>query len=216
MLDFISAVSFLFLFGVGIAACYSKRVRKSISVVNRIEEEINRRMKRKNLLREIDYYTYMIEKGPEDRWKQYDYLDRGVALRKIGRDNEALKDFDKAIELSPIVTFAYSNKAFIFEERGSYEQAIENYTKAIESASYGAGGYYWYRGNLYEKIGKIKEAYDDFCKARDNFVQNIGVRVEQPGLIGMCCAKIYELDYSARQQREQEELEARFSKASQN
>ena len=45
---------------------------------------------------------------------------------------EAIKDYTKAIELTPNYTNAYGNRGSAKDELGQYQEAIKDYDKAIE------------------------------------------------------------------------------------
>ena len=57
---------------------------------------------------------------------------KGFALASLGQYEEALKAYDKAIELKPDFSVAWNNKAFSFSSLGRYEEALNAYDKAIE------------------------------------------------------------------------------------
>jgi tetratricopeptide (TPR) repeat protein len=55
-----------------------------------------------------------------------------VAYGKIGRLDEALADFSRAIALKPDYPGAYFNRGNTYADRKDYDQAIRDYTRAIE------------------------------------------------------------------------------------
>lgn len=60
------------------------------------------------------------------------YLNRGVAYGKKGQYDQAIVDFNKAIELNPRDAAAYYNRGISYEKRGQHDRAILDFTKAIE------------------------------------------------------------------------------------
>jgi len=56
---------------------------------------------------------------------------KGIALRELGRYEEALKAFDKAIKLQPKYPEAWHNKAVILGKLGLHEEASKAHDKAI-------------------------------------------------------------------------------------
>lgn len=60
------------------------------------------------------------------------YHNRGFALRKLGKDEEAIKSYDKAIKLNPNYPEVYNNKGYVLYKLGRYEEAISNFNKALE------------------------------------------------------------------------------------
>ena len=45
---------------------------------------------------------------------------------------EALNDYDEAIELDPDNSYCYCNRGIAYEKMGEYQEAINDYNKAIE------------------------------------------------------------------------------------
>jgi tetratricopeptide (TPR) repeat protein len=92
------------------------------------------------------------------------YSDRGVALWRLRRAEQALGDFDKAIELNPQFPQVYNNKGNALLELDRKLDAISAYGKAIELApSYGVA--YNNRGNARLEAGETEEAIEDFSAA---------------------------------------------------
>ena len=50
---------------------------------------------------------------------------KGIALRELGRNAEALTYFDKAIDLNPINSFVWYNKAIALRNLGRSKEADE-------------------------------------------------------------------------------------------
>ena len=61
------------------------------------------------------------------------YNNWGNALSGLGRYEEALEKYGKAIELKPDLAKAYYNWGYTLNGLGKYNEAIEKYNKAIES-----------------------------------------------------------------------------------
>lgn len=90
-------------------------------------------------------------------WRAAIYNNRGYAYDELGREDEALADFAKAIELNPNFAPAYNNRGYLHYQRGRTEAAIADYTKAITLHP----GYIeaWRnRAHLYREIGRYAEA----------------------------------------------------------
>ncbi len=88
----------------------------------------------------------------------------GAALVFLGRFDEALKQFDKAIEINPQDALAWGNKGVALDELGRYEEAITCYDKAIEINSKYAEA--WYnKGVALGHLGRYEEAITYFDKA---------------------------------------------------
>lgn len=59
-------------------------------------------------------------------------LDKGIALFDQGKYDEALKSYDRAIEVNPQNAGAWYNKSFALNRLGRTTEAIAAFTKARE------------------------------------------------------------------------------------
>jgi tetratricopeptide (TPR) repeat protein len=92
------------------------------------------------------------------------YSDRGVALWRLGKNEDALKDFSRSIELSNASAATFNNRANVFIELGRYDQAIADLDRAITLApAYGAA--YNNRGNANFQLGRHQAAVADYKRA---------------------------------------------------
>ena len=66
---------------------------------------------------------------------------------------------------------AYNNRGTAYNTKGQYDQAISDFTKAIEINPKYAGAYY-NRGDAFYKKGEYNRALDDVNKA-----QSLGLKV---------------------------------------
>ena len=78
--------------------------------------------------------------------------------------DEAIADYDKAIELNPRLAMVYVNRGFAYSNIGLLDQAISDYTKAIE-LNPGFAGAYVNRGSAYLSKGQYDRAISDYSKA---------------------------------------------------
>jgi tetratricopeptide (TPR) repeat protein len=92
------------------------------------------------------------------------YYNKGNALGELGKPEEALEAFDKAIELDPKFAQAYYNKGNALGKLGKPEEALVAYEKAIEIDQKDAQAYY-NKGNALGELGKPEEALEAFDKA---------------------------------------------------
>jgi tetratricopeptide (TPR) repeat protein len=87
-----------------------------------------------------------------------------VALRELGRYEEAVASYDKAIEIKPDNDSAWNNRGNALDELGRYSEAIASYDKAIEIKPDNDSA--WHnRGIALEKLGRYTEAVASYDKA---------------------------------------------------
>ncbi len=136
----------------------------------------------------IDDFTRAIGIVPYD-WVLYVF--RGEAYFSQGETGEALTDFDKAIELNPRYTRAFSNRAFLYDRLGDRANATLNRLIAQGLEAYEAGDYvraivrlsdaidgattrnrtlaeaYYNRGLVNYLNGNLERAQEDYSAAAD-------------------------------------------------
>jgi len=96
--------------------------------------------------------------------KAQKYFEQGNASRVLGNYAQAIKDYDKAIELDPRDAVAYDNRGYAYGHLGNYAQAIKDYDKAVElNPTYAAA--YNDRGYVYSNLGNYAQAIKDFDRA---------------------------------------------------
>lgn len=59
-------------------------------------------------------------------------LDKGLSLRKFGKDYEAIECYDKALQVDPNNAYAWNSKGESFRNLEKYKEAIECYDKALQ------------------------------------------------------------------------------------
>ena len=61
---------------------------------------------------------------------------RAMALRRLGKGEEALSSYDKAIEINPNYPDLYNDRGLVLsEDLDRHEEAIQSYDRAIETAT---------------------------------------------------------------------------------
>lgn len=88
----------------------------------------------------------------------------GVSKIANGDYENAIKDFNSAIEKNPTSLDAYLKRAFCYSSLGNYQGAIDDYSKVIELKPDQEFAYVS-RGSAKNKLKKFKEALADFDKA---------------------------------------------------
>jgi tetratricopeptide (TPR) repeat protein len=82
-----------------------------------------------------------------------------------GQYDQAITDYNKAIEINPRYAEAYNNRGGTYSQIGQYDQAISDCTKAIEINPRYADAYN-NRGNAYRCKGEYDKAWADVYKMR--------------------------------------------------
>jgi len=108
----------------------------------------------------------IIEDGNKQKIKSKTviHIFRGVAHHEKGQWDEAIADYNKAIEINPKYPEAYSNRGVAYDNKGQYDKAISDYTKAIEINPRLVEAYS-NRGLAYDNKGQHDEAISDYTKA---------------------------------------------------
>jgi tetratricopeptide (TPR) repeat protein len=108
----------------------------------------------------IDEYTAVIAKSAEDT---VPYIKRGDAYLGLRKFDDALADYNTAVQLGPSPD-GYFARGYYFKERGQLELAISDFDRAIEMYPAHANAYHW-RSFCHRKQGNLDEAITDSTKA---------------------------------------------------
>jgi len=109
----------------------------------------------------FDLWDYSLKVEPRS---EIAFLNRGNASSEMGRKEEALSDFTKAIELNDSLYEAYVNRSNILNEIDDFAGALKDLEKA-EELNDGFAGLYVSRGSIYAKIGKYDLAIEEYTRA---------------------------------------------------
>ena len=105
----------------------------------------------------------------EKEWQKIaeKYNNDGLELYNLGKYEESIEAYDKAIELESKgiddIEVCYYNRGRAYFKMGNYQKAIGDYTMAIEISP--KSKYYSDRAVTYEKIGENEKAALDNIKA---------------------------------------------------
>jgi len=120
--------------------------------------------------------------GTDTGMSASDYYRRGVSYHRNGQYDQAISDYDKALEVakrdqitSAQHAFIYENRASAYSSKGQSEQAISDFSKALEINPRSLLAYY-NRGIVYAKTNQYDQAISDYDRAievaeRDNLTQ---------------------------------------------
>jgi tetratricopeptide (TPR) repeat protein len=109
------------------------------------------------------YWTEIIEKFPQNPaiWSN-----RGNSRVSQNKLEEAIADYNKAVELAPNVTDPYLNRGTALEGLGKWDEAIADYNRALELDPKDAMAYN-NRGNAKAGLRKWDLAIADYKKANE-------------------------------------------------
>ncbi len=102
---------------------------------------------------------------------QLAYNNRGLFLQQQGKAQEALNDFNKAIELDPAFATAYTNRGFTNQGLGNLAAAEADFTKAL-SLEPGNPLFTSLRGTCRLSQGNVRGAIEDYTQALQLNPQN--------------------------------------------
>jgi tetratricopeptide (TPR) repeat protein len=118
-----------------------------------------------NLVLKSEYSSY-INLTQQERIQKIlsAWNNRGIALYDLGRYEEAVASYDKAIEIKPDDEEAWNNRGIALRNLGRYEEAVASYDKALEIKPDFETA--WNnRGNALRNLGRYEEAVASYDKA---------------------------------------------------
>ena len=102
----------------------------------------------------------------EEEMAAVEHNERGIALALAGLYEQAVTEFNKAIELDPEYAMAYNNRGNAYWNKGNFDGAIADYDKAIEldpecAEAYGNRGFVYYlEGELTKAISDLEKCIE--------------------------------------------------------
>ena len=112
-----------------------------------------------------NYLTALIEDAPlDDAVKSIALAERAEAYRLLKRYNEALADFNDAIEINAKLTWAIASRGDTYRSMGRHRDAVADFTRAIDQSPSLA----WAiadRGISWRSMSHYREALNDFNDA---------------------------------------------------
>ena len=115
-----------------------------------------------NEINEKIYYANKIIETYKDEAIGYYY--RGNLYVKFEKYDEAIKDFEKTLEIDENFKEAYRGKGLCLARKGYYYEALQNYKKAIEiDKNYEV--VYYNMGVCYSRLKKYTKAINAYTKA---------------------------------------------------
>ena len=103
------------------------------------------------------------EREKEQALTAWDYIRRGNRAYDEGRQQFAIDEYSKAIEIDPENATAYYNRGIVYADLEHPEDALKDYNKAIELDPNDALAYN-NRGVAYEGFNKYAKAIEDYTR----------------------------------------------------
>jgi tetratricopeptide (TPR) repeat protein len=120
--------------------------------------------KNKNIdkaIADLQYAFEMDQKNPRILM----YL--GDIFADVNDNQNAFDYYNKAIKINPEYAEAYANRARIWTKLNKLENALEDLDKAMEVSSYKLERFYFQKGQIYEKMGEVNKALENYQLARE-------------------------------------------------
>jgi serine/threonine protein kinase/Tfp pilus assembly protein PilF len=92
------------------------------------------------------------------------YICRGLAYRKLGREEDRMADCSRAIELNPKLARAWRNRGASYLALGQFERALTDFSRAIEVQPKDAQCWFL-RAHAYRNLNQLDKAAADFSRA---------------------------------------------------
>lgn len=113
----------------------------------------------------VKRFTHAIESGGLSKQNlAVAHNNRGNAYDDQDQPDLALKDFDEAIRLDPLLAEAYYNRAFVLYRLGRPQDALHDLDKVVQLAPDLPAAHY-NRGVVLESLGQRSRAISDLQKA---------------------------------------------------
>jgi tetratricopeptide (TPR) repeat protein len=99
-----------------------------------------------NLFEDGEYQRALVkydEALSDDRNHLHALRGRALSLMQLGRSTQALTAFNTAISLAPEFGGTYANRGFLHDRMGRYQEAIEDYERALALYPEVAEGPHW-------------------------------------------------------------------------
>jgi tetratricopeptide (TPR) repeat protein len=132
--------------------CHGKAFDDLETELNSDEIELRRRIER---LQEADF---------GERVSHFKFFGIGEAWQKLGKLEEAIEAYNKALAIKPDYAEAHSNMGVTLKDQGKLEEAIEAYKKALAIKPDYAEAHN-NMGNALEVQGKLEEALEAYKKS---------------------------------------------------
>lgn len=102
--------------------------------------------------------------GSSSREATHAWNNRGLVLRHMGRVEEAITSYDRAVECDPGNFEAWDNRGYALTQLGRLTEALTSIEKSLQVNPQHANGIY-NKGYCYALMGRTREAIDCIAEA---------------------------------------------------
>jgi tetratricopeptide (TPR) repeat protein len=120
-------------------------------------------------------------KKSKDSRPELAHTNQGTTYSKKGKYKEAIKEYDKAIEINPGYALAYYNRSVAYTKTKQYDKAINDCNKVLQldpkhaSSYYTRGVSYWHLGSKNQAVKDLQTAAKLKHKGAQNYLTSMGV-----------------------------------------
>ena len=95
----------------------------------------------------------------------YEYITYAVTfIRAMNGDDAALQAYDKAIEIDPLFSEAWTNKGITLDTQEKYNEALKAFDKSIDIDPQYTNAWF-YKSITLNKLGRVNESFECFREA---------------------------------------------------
>jgi protein O-mannosyl-transferase len=163
--SYIPSIGIFYLAGEGFDLLWNKKSKKAANIILASAvtvffaiKTVDRCSVWKN---DLTLWNDVISKFPNS---SFAYNGRGYFLFNQANYDEAIKDFNRSVELDPAGAHAYNLRGMVYMNNNRNDEAIDDFNKAIELAP-GNADTYVNRGWVFMNEGRNNEAIEDYNKA---------------------------------------------------
>ena len=115
----------------------------------------------------LELCTLAIREDASGHSRAANYNNRGVLLFAEDRLEEALQDFQQAIQLRETLANAHANRGYPLVALGRWTEAVTALDRGIALGAEEAAKAHFSRAIAHEELGQLREAYQDYTSAAE-------------------------------------------------
>ena len=127
-----------------------------------------------NIEKAVNLYTRQLEISEYP----YYYIQRGISYRIIGRQDEAIADFEKALSMEPYDVMCHIQLGILYERKNKFTLAQDYYTKGMDIASKNPEKYRKDRNRLLILLARVYQVQNMFVESEEcynTYIDEVGL-----------------------------------------